>query len=303
MASDSTAHSQVPHQVQGPPDIHSAGPVPVAAAAGQNPSVCSIVLAIPARLESSRLPGKLIADIHGKPMVRHVLDRCAQAQSATAIRLCTDSPTLAEQASQWGFTALMTSPHCSSGSDRLASVVSELIAAGGRPAADTLILNVQGDQPCLDPALIDAIAAAFAAREPRPDVLTPVYPLSADKLHNPNVVKVLRAADGRALYFSRSALPHVRDADPTAWCDHTTYWGHVGIYAYRADVLMRWLQLPASPLEHLEKLEQLRLIEAGIRIDTLNVSGDILSVDTPEQLEQARALMRHDDRHQQQAQL
>jgi 3-deoxy-manno-octulosonate cytidylyltransferase (CMP-KDO synthetase) len=265
------------------------------------PSSCSVVVAIPARLESSRLPGKLIADIHGKPMVRHVLERCAQARSATAIRLCTDSPDLAQQATLWGFTAVMTSAHCSSGSDRLASVVRELIAAGGRPAAHTLILNVQGDQPCLDPQLVDAIAAAFTAREPTPDVLTPIYRLPADKLHNPNVVKVLLAADGRALYFSRSALPHVRDADPAVWSDHTSFWGHVGIYAYRADVLMQWLQLPESPLEQLEKLEQLRLIEAGIRIDTLEVSGDILSVDTAEQLEQARALMGHHDPHQQQA--
>ncbi|MFM7640679.1 MAG: 3-deoxy-manno-octulosonate cytidylyltransferase [Cyanobium sp.] len=277
------------------PDLQPHSAHTSAHASAPDPSPCAVILAIPARLESSRLPGKLIADIHGKPMLRHVLDRCAQAQSATAIRLCTDSPALAEQAQQWGFTAVMTSPHCSSGSDRLASVVRELIAAGGRPAAHTLILNVQGDQPCLDPALIDAIAAAFTARTPRPDVLTPVYPLPADKLHNPNVVKVLRAADGRALCFSRSALPHVRDADPSTWCDHTTYWGHVGIYAYRADVLMRWLQLPESPLENLEKLEQLRLLEAGIPIHTFEVSGDILSVDTADQLEQARALLRVDN--------
>jgi 3-deoxy-manno-octulosonate cytidylyltransferase (CMP-KDO synthetase) len=184
----------------------------------------------------------------------------------------------------------MTNPHCSSGSDRLASVVSELIAAGGMTAAKTLIINVQGDQPFLDPALIDAIAASFIVRQPTPEVLTPIYRLSAEKLHNPNMVKVLLAADGRALYFSRSALPHVRDVDPAEWFAHTSFWGHVGIYAYRADVLLRWPQLPISPLEHLEKLEQLRLIEAGIRIDTLEVEGDQFSVDTPEQLEQARAI-------------
>ena len=154
----------------------------------------------------------------------------------------------------------------------------------------TIIINVQGDQPFLDPALIDAIAASFIARQPTPEVLTPIYRLSAEKLHNPNVVKVLLAADGRGLYFSRSALPHVRDVDPAEWCAHTSFWGHVGIYAYRADVLLRWPQLPISPLEHLEKLEQLRLIEAGIRIDTLEVEGDQFSVDTPEQLEQARAI-------------
>jgi 3-deoxy-manno-octulosonate cytidylyltransferase (CMP-KDO synthetase) len=261
----------------------------------------SVVVAVPARLESSRLPGKLLADIHGKPMVRHVLDRCSNARSPGAIRLCTDSHALADQARQWGFSTVMTSPHCSSGSDRLASVVGDLVAAGGRPASHTLILNVQGDQPCLDPALIDAITTAFNSLEPTPDVLTPIYRIPAQHLHNPNVVKVLLAADGRALYFSRSALPHVRDADPALWSEHTTYWGHVGIYAYRADVLERWLQLPESPLEQLEKLEQLRLIEAGIRIQTLEVSGDILSVDTAEQLEQARALMARDPALQQPA--
>jgi len=154
-----------PFQEQLQQDPHSNRPSPNASA-HQGPDPCSIrqdtlpaqplghgpfsiVLAIPARLESSRLPGKLIADINGKPMVRHVLDRCAKAESPTAIRLCTDSPALGEQSSLWGFTAVMTNPHCSSGSDRLASVVSELIAAGGMTAAKTLIINVQGDQPFL----------------------------------------------------------------------------------------------------------------------------------------------------------
>jgi 3-deoxy-manno-octulosonate cytidylyltransferase (CMP-KDO synthetase) len=204
---------------------------------------------------------------------------------------CTDSPELTEAASSWGFDVILTSPACESGSDRIASVADQLLARGGSCEPNrTLIINVQGDQPFLDPALIDAIAASFIARQPTPEVLTPIYRLSAEKLHNPNVVKVLLAADGRGLYFSRSALPHVRDVDPADWCSHTSFWGHVGIYAYRADVLLRWPQLPISPLEHLEKLEQLRLIEAGIRIDTLEVDGDQFSVDTPEQLEQARAI-------------
>jgi 3-deoxy-manno-octulosonate cytidylyltransferase (CMP-KDO synthetase) len=117
-----------------------------------------------------------------------------------------------------------------------------------------------------------------------------VYRLAPEKVHNPNVVKTLLAADGRALYFSRSAIPHVRDVDPADWPAHTTYWGHVGIYGYRADVLMRWPDLPHLPLEQTEKLEQLRLIEAGIEIGTFEVEGEFLSVDTPEQLEEARAI-------------
>jgi len=130
--------------------------------------------------------------------------------------------------------------------------------------ARTVIINVQGDQPFIDPAVIDAMAEAFSAITPAPAVLTPVYRMAAEKVHNPNVVKTLLAADGRALYFSRSAIPHVRGVEPAEWPQHAPYWGHVGIYGYRADVLTRWPGLPASPLEQIEKLEQLRLIEAGI---------------------------------------
>ena len=116
-----------------------------------------------------------------------------------------------------------------------------------------------------------------------------MYPLPAEKIHNPAVVKCLLAHDSRCLTFSRNAIPHVRDVAPAQWHQHTTYWGHVGIYGYRADV---WLvgAAPHSPLEALEKLEQLRLLEAGIPISSLKIEADCLSVDTPEQLEEARAV-------------
>jgi 3-deoxy-manno-octulosonate cytidylyltransferase (CMP-KDO synthetase) len=249
------------------------------------------VVAVPARLESSRLPGKVLADVGGKPMLQWVLERCALASAPAAVVLCTDSLDLIDRVRTWGFAALLTSPSCESGSERIASVADQLVARGGSGSTDnTLIINVQGDQPFIDPAVIDAMATEFVRRTPTPEVLTPVYRMGADKVHNPNVVKTLLAADGRALYFSRSAIPHVRGVDPADWHAHTTYWGHVGIYGYRADVLMRWNQLPHSPLEHTEKLEQLRLIEAGISIGTFPVEGESLSVDTAEQLEQARAL-------------
>jgi 3-deoxy-manno-octulosonate cytidylyltransferase (CMP-KDO synthetase) len=221
-------------------------------------------------------------------MLRRVLERCALASTSKALVLCTDSGYLAEQANSWGFQALLTSPICASGSERIASVVTELLALGGANSDATLIINVQGDQPFIDPDVIDAMTAEFIRRTPTPEVLTPVYRMGASKVHNPNVVKTLLAADGRALYFSRSALPHVRGVEPQYWHEHTSYWGHVGIYGYRGDVLMRWNELPRSPLEHIEKLEQLRLIEAGIGIGTFAVPGESLSVDTAEQLEQAR---------------
>lgn len=251
----------------------------------------SCIVAVPARFDSSRLPGKVMADIGGKPMLQWVLERSAQANTPVAVLLCTDSPDLVAAASGWGYDSILTSPACQSGSERIASVADQLLLHCGKSdPTKTLIINVQGDQPFIDPVVIDAMATEFDRRSPTPEVLTPIYRLSAEKVHNPNVVKTLLAADGRALYFSRSAVPHVRDVDPAHWSKHTTYWGHVGLYGYRADVLQRWYSLPHSPLEHTEKLEQLRLIEAGVGISTFSVEGESLSVDTAEQLEQARAI-------------
>jgi 3-deoxy-manno-octulosonate cytidylyltransferase (CMP-KDO synthetase) len=261
----------------------------------------AVVVAVPARLASSRLPGKVMADIGGQPMLRHVLERCRRAEGVVAVLACSDSAEVLEACRAWEFPAIATAADCSSGSDRLASVVNQLVAAGGAPPERTLVINVQGDQPLLDPAILEAMVER-ARCQPSPvgpgavsetwlPVITPVYPLPPAKIHDPNVVKVLRAGDGRAITFSRSALPHVRDLPPEQWHSRTTYWGHVGIYGYRADVLAGWSALPASPLEELEKLEQLRLIEAGIPIATFTVAADCFSVDTPEQLEQARILM------------
>lgn len=252
----------------------------------------AVVVAVPARLASSRLPGKVMAAIGGQPMLRHVLERCRQAQGVAAVLACSDSAEVLDAVRTWGFAGLATAEACSSGSERLASVVDQLVAAGGAAPEHTLVINVQGDQPLLDPAIVEAMVARAAdSGGGWLPVITPVYPLAPQKIHDPNVVKVLRASDGRAITFSRSALPHVRDLAPEQWHSRTTYWGHVGIYGYRADVLAGWSALPASPLEELEKLEQLRLIEAGIPIATFTVEADCFSVDTPEQLAQARSLL------------
>ena len=261
------------------------------------------VVAVPARLASSRLPDKVLADIGGKPMIRRVLERCSQAQGPAAVVLCTDSERLRDLAEGWGISVLMTEETCSSGSDRIASVADQLVALAWAEQTDswdaakrqqrlvsTAVINVQGDQPFLDSAVVTQMVAEFGKRDPVPAVVTPVYRLSAATIHNPAVVKTLLAHDGRALYFSRSAIPHVRDVDPAEWHQHAPYWGHVGMYGFRGDVLAGWDQLPASPLEDLERLEQLRLIEAGHTITTFTVEGTSLSVDTPEQLDEARRL-------------
>ena len=258
-------------------------------------SIEKAVVAVPARLQSSRLPGKVLADIGGKSMIRRVLERSSQAAGVDAVVLCTDSDLVQQLALDWGFPVLMTSQNCTSGSERIASVADALMdLAWGDQEVDperTAVVNVQGDQPFLDPAVIEAMLAEFQRSDSPPEVVTPVYALSAASVHNPNVVKTVLAHDSRALYFSRSAIPHVRDVETQDWHRYTTYWGHVGMYGFRGDVLAAWNQLPASPLEDLERLEQLRLIEAGYTIATFRVLGTSLSVDTAEQLEQARAMV------------
>lgn len=248
------------------------------------------IVAVPARLESARLPNKVMADIGGKPMLRHVLERSRLARHQIAVVLCTDSTFLAARAKEWGFPVLLTESSCRSGSDRLASVVDQLLSLANLSESESLIINVQGDQPFIDPQIIEQMTVEFSTRSPMPEVLTPVYSLSADRIHNPNVVKTLLTSNGKAIYFSRSALPHVRDKQPEDWSEQADYWGHVGIYGYRSDVLRRWNKLPDSPLEQAEKLEQLRLIDAGIAIGTFPVQAESLSVDTVEQLEQARQI-------------
>ncbi len=250
-----------------------------------------VIVAVPARLESSRLPGKVLADIGGKPMIQRVLEACKKAKTPHEIVLCTDNHLLIQYSQSWGFKALLTSKECESGSERIASVIHKLI--GTENPKNTVIINVQGDQPFIDPSVIDAMANEFSNQKIIPEVLTPIYQMSREKIHNPNIVKTLVAANGQAIYFSRSAIPHVRSVDPTEWHMHTKYWGHVGIYGYRGDILSQWKELPFSPLEKTERLEQLRLIEAGIQVGTFTVEGESLSVDTEEQLQQAREIAKN----------
>ena len=265
-------------------------------AAAQKISIEKFLVAVPARLESSRLTNKVLLDIGGKPMIRRVLERSSMAAGVDAVVLCTDSDYLKRLAEGWGYRVQMTLADCTSGSHRIASVADELMnivwAEGQSDPFRTAVINVQGDQPFLDPSVIECMAYQFQRCDPPPSVVTPVYALQQEFVHDPNVVKTVLSHDGRALYFSRSAVPHIRDVDPSEWHRYTTYWGHVGIYGFRGDVLRTWEQLPPSPLEDLERLEQLRLLEAGYSIATFPVEGTSLSVDTAEQLAEARAVVR-----------
>ncbi len=221
-------------------------------------------------------------------MIQRVLERCAMANRADSIVLCSDNQHLCNQAIEWGHKSILTSSKCESGSERISSVVEEL--ASGESLSNCLIINVQGDQPFINPSSIDLMAEEFLKRKPTPEMLTPIYKMQSQNIHDPNVVKTLVTGNGRAIYFSRSAIPHVRGVNEKEWHKYTTYWGHVGIYGYRGDVLANWNNFPKSNLESIEKLEQLRLIEAGIEIGTFPVEGESLSVDTKAQLELARKI-------------
>lgn len=243
----------------------------------------SVIVAIPARLKSTRFPRKVLADIHGKPMLWHVYQGVSKAARIDAVCVLTDSQEVAEEAASWGARTLMTAEECPSGTARIASVIEQLNA--------DVVVNVQADEPLITGAVVDAVVGAL--EESEIEVATPVYPLTTvAEVIDPNVVKVVRTADGRALYFSRSPIPHVRDVPQQDWLSHSPFWGHVGVYGYRREVLRQYAQLPEGRLEGPEKLEQLRLLEAGTGILTVEIDYRPHAVDVPGDLEAVKSILR-----------
>lgn len=250
-------------------------------------SASEFLVVIPARHASTRLPGKPLADIAGKPMVVRVAERARQSGSAR-VWVATDHPDVAEAARAEGVDVCMTSPDCASGTDRLAEVAERL----GWPD-EAVVVNVQGDEPLIDPALIDGVAHALAAH-PSDAMSTAAHAIhDADDFANPHVVKVVCTADSRALYFSRAPIPHWRDA-PTGQrlSADLTPLRHVGLYAYRAAFLRRFPTLPAAPVERVEALEQLRALWHGASIRVvITESAPAPGVDTPADLARVRAIL------------
>ena len=242
----------------------------------------SAVVAIPARMKSTRFPGKVLAEIDGKPMLWHVYHGASQAQRVSDVWVITDSQEVYDQASSWGARVLMTSEDCPSGTARIASVVDRLEA--------DIVVNVQGDEPLITGQVVDTLIEELEATDD--DVATPVYPITCiDDITNPNIVKVVRGSDHRALYFSRSPIPHVRDLALADWLSTASFWGHAGVYAYRRAVLQEYLHLPEGVMERAEKLEQLRLLEAGKRLLTVEIDYRPEAVDTPADLEKVKRLI------------
>ncbi len=256
-------------------------------------TIPDFVALIPARLASTRLPDKPLADIGGKPMVVRVAEQ-ALASGARLVAVATDSERIAQAVREAGFTAIMTRDDHASGTDRLAEAAAHLGLS-----ASQIVVNVQGDEPLIPPALVSAVAHRLALSADCA-MATAAHPISSEaEFRNPNVVKVVGDQAGRALYFSRAPIPFERDLPP----DSTGLSGrmiasglplrHIGLYAYRTEFLLRFPKLSPAPLESLESLEQLRALWHGYRI-ALHIAADSppAGVDTPQDLERIRQLWR-----------
>jgi 3-deoxy-manno-octulosonate cytidylyltransferase (CMP-KDO synthetase) len=244
-----------------------------------------VTAVIPARYASTRFPGKPLADLNGKPMIQWVCEGAARCSLVDRVLVATDDPRIATAVSAFGGTAVMTRTDHPTGTDRLAEVAAGLDSE--------LIVNVQGDEPLIDPLMIEAALRPLLA-DPSIPMGTLKTPLtSLEEFHNPNVVKVVTDRQGFALYFSRAPIPHPRDFSAqleTRWHELATA-KHVGLYVYRRDFLLAFPKLAPTPLEEQEKLEQLRALEHGHRIFVATTALGVQGVDTPEDLERVRKLL------------
>ncbi|KWW36173.1 3-deoxy-manno-octulosonate cytidylyltransferase [Cupriavidus metallidurans] len=262
---------------------------------GRTMSIPTFTVVIPARLASTRLPNKPLADIGGHPMIVRVAER-AHASSAQRTVVATDSQEVAQACAAHGVEAVLTRADHQSGTDRLSEVAAQLGLAD-----DAIVVNVQGDEPLIEPTLIDEVALHLAAH-PDCAIATAAHPLDdVAEVFNPNVVKVVCDNAGRALYFSRAPIPWARDAwsavpaQPAATAQVSLpampVLRHIGIYAYRAGFLRRFPTLAVAPLEQTEALEQLRAMWHGERIGVMvTAAAPAPGVDTPADLERVRAL-------------
>ena len=238
---------------------------------------------IPARYASTRFPGKPLHLIAGKPLIQHVVEQCQRAKSLSEVIVATDDTRIWEVAQNF-CRAEMTLPDHPSGSDRIAEIAARVACDG--------VVNIQGDEPLIDPAVIDAVAGALQGNE-MSTAATPIKNLS--ELDNPNVVKVVVNGAGRALYFSRRTIPYLREAASRPVSEQLAafpFLKHLGIYGFRRETLLRLVKFPVSPLENAEKLEQLRALENGIGIAVVQVDYDSVGVDVPEDVARVEALLR-----------
>ncbi len=233
---------------------------------------------IPARWSSSRFPGKPLAPLHGRPVIEHVWRRASSVLPRVVV--ATDDERIFDAVEAFGGEAVMTSSNHSNGTSRCLEAYRKV------GAGEQIVINIQGDEPFIDPSQITAVMGCF--NNPSTDIATLVKPFdrngSFEQLSNPNRPKVVVGNDGRALYFSRQVIPHLRGKEQSEWPSAFQYYTHVGLYAYKAVVLERIVSMPQSPLELAESLEQLRWLENGLTITTAVTTIETIGIDTPEDL-------------------
>lgn len=239
------------------------------------------VALIPARYASSRLPGKPLVEIAGKPMIQHVYERAGGARSIDRVIVATDDERIRDFVRDFGGEVVMTSTDHHSGTDRIAAVAREL-------GDLSVVVNVQGDEPMLDPSILELLVDALEATDC--DCATPVSRIvETRELFDTNIVKVVLRRDFAPLYFSRSPIPCVRDVAAEDWVERHAFYRHVGVYAYRPSALERFIHAPASALERCEQLEQLRMLDLGMTMLCVETEYDGIAVDTPEDVMRVEA--------------
>jgi 3-deoxy-manno-octulosonate cytidylyltransferase (CMP-KDO synthetase) len=237
---------------------------------------------IPARYASTRFPGKPLALIGGMSMIRRVYEQCLKADSLNIVVVATDDLRIADHVRSFNGNVVMTSTDHHSGTDRCNEALQHLLASYPDQRYD-VVVNIQGDEPFIDPAQINAVAACFT--DPEVDIATLARTIvSAEELFNPNAVKVVTGTKKQALYFSRSPVPYIRNVGQADWIKQGSFLKHLGLYAYRSDVLKVIATLPPGVLENFESLEQLRWLENGFRISVERTDMEGVSIDTPEDL-------------------
>ncbi len=244
------------------------------------PNHPEIVAIIPARFGSSRLPGKPLADIHGRPMIFHVYQRALKVPGIDQVVVATDDLRIKKYVESAGGKAFMTDPGHLSGTDRIAEAARYLGLSD-----EDIVVNIQGDQPLLKPQPVVAIVKMLLER-PGLAMTTPACPIDPEEGIDPNRVNVVVDREWKALYFSRAPIPFIRDIDTEG--DRPYYLRHLGLYAYRQDFLQTFVALPPGRLEKIEKLEQLRVLENGYSIGVARVTEAPIEVDTPEDLDAVR---------------
>ena len=245
----------------------------------------NVVVVIPARYASTRLPGKPLVSLAGKPMVQRVYERAKQAQTVQRVIVATDDQRIVDAVHAFGGQARMTRADHRTGTERIAEV------AAHEPG--DVFVNVQGDEPLIDPLAIDTAVGALL-EEPAAQIATVATPIRhAGDIMDPNVVKTVLDFEGNGLYFSRAPIPWVRDTQQKV---HVKYWKHLGLYVFQRDALLEYPTLPQGELEKAEQLEQLRWLENGWKIRVAEVAQDAVSVDVPEDVERVEKLLREEAR-------